>query len=177
MLRFIVACLFFFFVSHVQAIEKKETYGIQSNLSSWFLNGNNFAFWYQKYAQRYRVSISSTDMPGYYTEQGLANHTVNSYSFYWDHFRFENNKLWLGGGLEIWEGQLRKEAVQEVKSYINFNVIGTGGYLWNFHNSFYLAPELTLSVNFGEKSHTIENTAFNTQWVYVFANLHLGWYF
>jgi len=135
------------------------------------------SFWYRESLQRYRANISSFNMPSYFVEQGLNDHQINSYGLYWDQFRNENSNVWFGAGVELWGAQLRKEGVQAAKSYTDVILLGSSGYYWNFHKAFYVSPELAVRLALGEKTHVIEEASFNAKWLYVFFNLHLGWYF
>lgn len=143
MIKYVIVLLFFIsFSSYLSASDStKSEFGVELDAFPYLSGGYYLSGWVGKDKYRVRGIVASVNVPEFAVESGFKDNKLKAYALVLDYFpKPDFVGFWLGGGMEIWDSEIKSKDTNEISSYNNYVLTVGAGYTWYFHKNFYLNP-------------------------------------
>lgn len=155
------------------------TVGAELDMFPYLTGGYYGSLWVGSNHVRARGVITRATLPGFVTEDGFEDNQIDVYAAIVDYFIHPDFQgLWIGGGIEYWNGNISLVDSPADAGYDNFIATLGVGYVWKFWKNLYLNPWAAVHVRVaGDDEVIVSNEQFNPRAVLPEASLKLGWHF
>ncbi len=165
--------------------QKRETsyltaIGFELDVLPYIMGGYYGSVWYGYGPVRGRFIVANSNVPSFFIPAGFKNNNLQVYALIGDYFIQSSSfeKLWVGFGVEYWDGTIVSESTEVSADYKNYVITIGLGYVWKFWDNFYLNPWFGMHlIAAGDTSVPVGNEEFKPPVIIPEISLKLGWYF
>jgi hypothetical protein len=125
-----------------------------------------------------RLITTKTTIPDFVTPDGFDDWKLDVTAIILDYFPDENRVgLWLGGGLEYWDGKIRAKDTGAAGTFSQRILTFGCGYVYNISEHWYLNPWAAIHYNLSDDKVDIGSSKLNLPDIMYEASVKLGYRF
>jgi len=153
--------------------------GLEQDVLPYLTGGYYAGVWAGRQHLRGRLVTAHVDVPDAFVASGFTNKVVTAYAAVVDYFpRGSWAGPWAGAGLVYWKSSVQSDARLSTAHFENYMLNGSVGYVWMFHDHFYVTPWAGMHLRVGGDTEVdVDGKTYEPPLLNPEASLKIGWYF